>query len=167
MAVVCQMDWELQQMDVKTAFLHGELEESIYMEQPEGFIEPGNEDKVCLLKRSLYGLKQSSRQWNKQFDEHMLSIGFDRSEYDSCVYMKRKNGKTVAYLLLYVDDMLIAGSDMSEIEEIKRDLSGRFEMKDLGDAKRILGMDIIRDRRRGTLWLTQQDYISKVLKSSR
>lgn len=57
MAVVCLNDWELQQMDVKTAFLHGELEESIYMEQPEGFIEPGNEDKVCLLKRSLYGLK--------------------------------------------------------------------------------------------------------------
>ena len=164
MALVAQNDWELHQMDVKTAFLHGELEESIFMEQPEGFIKPGDEEKVCLLKRSIYGLKQSSRQWNIQFDEHMKKIGFVSSKYDSCVYIKEREGKSVAFLLLYVDDMLVTGSDINEIQKVKHDLKCRFEMKDLGEAKRILGIDIIRDRKRRVLWLSQQHYIDKVLK---
>ena len=81
-------DLELEQLDVKTAFLHGELEEEIYMDQPEGFIVPGKEDYVCKLKRSLYGLKQSPRQWYKRFDSFMMSHGFKRSKFDSCVYIK-------------------------------------------------------------------------------
>lgn len=164
MALVARNDWELHQLDVKTAFLHGELEESIYMEQPEGFVRPGDEDKVCLLKRSIYGLKQSSRQWNLQFDQHMKKIGFESSKYDSCVYVKKKDGRPVAFLLLYVDDMLVTGSDINEIQKVKHDLKLRFEMKDLGEAKRILGIDIIRDRRRKILWMSQQHYIEKLLK---
>jgi hypothetical protein len=77
---------------VKTAFLHGDLEEDIYMDQPEGFIVPGKEDYVCRLKKYLYGLKQSPRQWYKRFDSFMLSKGFQRSQYDSCVYLKFVNG---------------------------------------------------------------------------
>lgn len=134
------------------------------MEQPEGFIKLGDENKVCLLKRSIYGLKQSSRQWNLQFDEHMKKIGFVSSKYDDCVYSKRKDGRPIAFLLLYVDDMLIAGSDIDEVQRIKYDLSCRFETKDLGEAKRILGIDVIRDRKRRTLWLSQQNYIEKLLK---
>ena len=164
MAMVAKNDWELHQLDVKTTFLHGELEESIFMEQPEGFIKLGDEGKVCLLKRSIYGLKQSSRQWNLQFDQHMRKIGFESSKYDSCVYMKKRDGKSVAFLLLYVDDMLVTGSDINEIEKVKYDLKCRFEMKDLGEAKRILGIDIIRDRKKRVLWLSQQHYIDKLLK---
>ena len=78
-----------------TAFLHGELEEDIYMDQPEGFIVPGKEKYVCKLKRSLYGLKQSPRQWNKRFDSFMLSHSFKRSKYDSCVYIKHVNGSPI------------------------------------------------------------------------
>ena len=76
LVVVNQLDWELQQLDVKTAFLNGDLEETIFMEQPEGYVKIGDEGKVCLLKRNLYGLKQSSRQWNRKFDEQMMKIGF-------------------------------------------------------------------------------------------
>ena len=111
------------------------------MQQPPGFIRPGDENKVCLLKRSIYGLKQASRQWHKKFDEHILSHGFTR-----CVYIKKVGGAVVAYLLLYVDDMLVAGECKKEVEKVKRDLSKVFEMKDLGCAARILGMDIVRDR---------------------
>ena len=105
LAIVVEKNWELHQLDVKTAFLHGDLMETIYMEQPEGFIKPGDEDKVCLLKKSLYGLKQSSRQWYMRFGEYMQRIGFERSLYDSCVFIMKREGVAVAYLLLYVDDM--------------------------------------------------------------
>ena len=96
-------DYELEQLDVKTAFLHGELEENIYMQYPEGFTT----SDVCLLKRSLYGLKQSPRQWYKRFDSFMISHYFKGSSFDSCVYFKRCNDESLLYLFLYVDDMLI------------------------------------------------------------
>ena len=115
LALVAKNNWELQQLDVKTAFLHGELEETIYMEQPQGFIKPRDEDKVCCLKRSLYGLKQSSRQWYLTFDKQMEIMGFRKSAFDNCVYIRYKGGTVVAYLLLYVDDMLVAGPSKAEI----------------------------------------------------
>ncbi|WVZ64637.1 hypothetical protein U9M48_014131 [Paspalum notatum var. saurae] len=149
-------------LDVKTAFLHGELEEDIYMDQPEGFVVPGKEDLVCRLKKSLYGLKQSPRQWYKRFDSFMISQGFKRSDYDSCVYLKIVKGSTI-YLLLYVDDMLIAAKDKNEIAKLKAQLNSEFEMKDLGAAKKILGMEIIRDRHDGRLYLSQKGYIKRVL----
>ncbi len=163
LSIVAMRDYELEQLDVKTAFLHGELDEDIYMDQPEGFVIPGKEDFVCKLKKSLYGLKQSPRQWYKRFDSFMLSNGFKRSNYDSCVYLKTVNGSAI-YLLLYVDDMLIAAKDKSEIAKLKSQLSNEFEMKDLGAAKKILGMEIIRDRKAGKLYLSQQGYIEKVLR---
>ena len=165
LAVVNQRNWDLQQLDVKTAFFHGDLEESINMCQHEGYVKKGDENKVCLLKKSLYGLKQSPRQWNKKFDAHMSNNGFARSKYDDCVYIKKRDGVPVAYLLIYVDDILIAGPSKHEIQLVKDGLSKSFEMKDLGDAKRILGMDIIRNREEGTLWLSQTDYVKRVLKS--
>jgi hypothetical protein len=100
--IVAVHDLELEQLDVKTAFLHSELEEEVYMDQPEGFVVPGKEDLVCKLKRSLYSLKQSPRQWYKRFGSFMLAHGFKRSQYDSCVYIKFVNGSPI-YLLLYVD----------------------------------------------------------------
>jgi len=99
-------------MDVKTAFLRGELEETIYM-KPEGFVE--NNSKVCLLKKSLYGLKQSPMQWYRWFDDFLVKTGLVRSNYDNCLYMMRKNEKVILYLLLYVDDTLKAKSDRQEI----------------------------------------------------
>lgn len=114
---------ELEQMDVKTTFLHGQLEERVYMCQPEGCEEKGREDMVCLLKKFLYGLKQLPRQWYKRFDTFVLSNGYKRSSYDSCVYFKRLNSEHLIYLLLYVDDMLIASIDKEAINKLKELLS--------------------------------------------
>lgn len=108
-------------------------------------------------------MKQASRQWHKCFDDHVLKCGFDKSLYDECVYIKRKNGVPVAYLLLYVHDMLLAGSCKSELQAVKDDLMVVFDMKDLGPAKRILGMNIIKDRPRKLIWLSQHDYVARLL----
>ncbi|KAG8480295.1 hypothetical protein CXB51_024758 [Gossypium anomalum] len=135
LALVAQLNLELAQLDVKIAFLHGELEEEIYMTQLEGYEDAGGRNWVCKLNKSLYGLKQSPRQWYKSF----------------------------IYLLLYVDDMLIASKSQKEIDKLKALLNEEFEMKDLGKAKKILSKDISRDRQRGKLCLNQKQYLKKVL----
>ncbi|RVW58895.1 Retrovirus-related Pol polyprotein from transposon TNT 1-94 [Vitis vinifera] len=147
---VAHEDLELDQLDVKTAFLHGELDELIYMQPPEGFEEGIKDGQVCLLKKSLYGLKQSPRQWYKRFDKYMLDIGFNRSSHDGCVYFNLTEDSMV-YLLLYVDDMLVACKEKRHLEQVKEMLKAEFEMKDLGSAKRILGMEIERDRSKRTV----------------
>ncbi|KAG8493216.1 hypothetical protein CXB51_010581 [Gossypium anomalum] len=152
-----------KKLDVKTAFLHGKLDEDIYMQQPEGFTVSEKEDYVCLLKKSLYGLKQSPRQWYKRFDSFMTSYDFKRSSFDSCVYCKKNSDSSFVYLLLSVDDMLIVTKDKGEIRKVKAQLSEEFEMKDLGPAKKILGMEILRDRKTSKLYLSQKGYIEKVL----
>ena len=118
------------------------------MEQPPGFVAKGNENKVCLLLKSLYGLKQSPWQWYKKFDEFMLRENFNRSSYDNCVYFKRIKEGSYLYLLIYIDDMLLIGKDIKDINGLKNALKSEFKMKDLRPAKRILGIDIFRDRKR-------------------
>ncbi|KAG9453140.1 hypothetical protein H6P81_006044 [Aristolochia fimbriata] len=164
LALVAMHDLELEELDVKIAFLHGELEEQIYMHQPEGFVAEGKEDHVYLLMKSLYGLKQSSRQWYKRFEySFMVKIGFCRSKFDNCVYFRKLVDGSFIYLLLYVDDMFIAAKEMVEIQKLKTQLKGEFEMKDLGVAKQNLGMEINKDRRGGTLYLSQRKYVEKAL----
>ncbi|GKV26776.1 hypothetical protein SLEP1_g36011 [Rubroshorea leprosula] len=135
----------------------------VLLAMPEGFIVSGKEDHVCLLHKSSCGLKQLPRQWYKQFDNFMVKIRFTRSNYDSCVYHKKLGDGSWVYSLLYVDDMLIAAKSMLIIDNLKKQLSGEFETKDLGAANKILGMEIHRDRKRGKLFLSQKKYIEKVL----
>ncbi|CAL0304779.1 unnamed protein product [Lupinus luteus] len=163
LAFVALFDLELEQLDVKTAFLHGELEEEIYMEQPEGFIVPDKEHLVCRLKKSLYGLKQAPRQWYMRFDSFMIGQGYCRSQFDDCIYFQKFPNESFIYLLLYVDDMLIASRDKSLIRKLKIQLNNEFEMKELGATKKILGMEIHRDRQAGKLFLSQEKYIERVL----
>lgn len=163
LALVALYDLELEQLDVKTAFLHGELEEEIYIQQPEGFVVQGKEDHVCCLKKSLYGLKQSPRQWYKRFDSFMLKSGYSRSLHDNCVYFQKFPDGSFIYLLLYVDDMLVAAPNILLINKLKAQLSSEFDMKDLGAAKSILGMEIRRDRQASVLRLSQGKYIKKVI----
>lgn len=139
------------------------MEEEIYMTQPDGFQVPGKENHVCKLKKSLYGLKQSPRQWYKRFDSYMVKLGYTRSSYDCCVYYNRLKDDSFIYLVLYIDDMLIAAKKKYDIQKLKGLLSTEFEMKDLGAARKILGMEIIRDRERRKLFLSQRSYIQKVL----
>lgn len=163
LSIVTAQDLELEQLDVKTAFLHGDLDENIWMEQPTGFVVKNKDDWVCKLNKSLYGLKQSPRQWYKRFDAFITKVGFRRSNYDSCVYVRTLDDNTHIYLLLYVDDILIAAKNIDVIQELKDTLKSEFEMKDLGPAGRILGMEIRRDRNSGKLFLNQQEYIEKIL----
>jgi hypothetical protein len=165
LVIVALFDLELEQLDVKISFLHGDLDEEIYMTQPQGFSAPGQEHLVCHLHKSLYGLKQAPRQWYKRFGSFMLAHGYSRSNYDHCIYLKQFPNGYFVYLLLYVDDMLIASHDKSLIVELKAQLSHEFDMKDLRPAKKILGMEIQRNRRAGTLFLSQKSYIEKVLES--
>ncbi|GKB79927.1 retrotransposon protein, putative, ty1-copia subclass, partial [Tanacetum coccineum] len=164
LALTAYKDYELEQLDVKTIFLHRNLKDVIYMRQPPGF-EQGN--KVCLLKKSLYGLKQSPRQWYRRFDEYMLNNGFKRSSYDSCVYYMSYAPGEYIYLLLYVDDMLIACKSKAEIGSTKSLLKKEFDIKELGEAKKILGMEIVRDQSRKILRVSQSGYVSKILNNFR
>ena len=160
--IVAAENLHLEQLDVKTVFLHGDLEEELYMRQPEGFIKEDKKNLVCRLKKSLYGLKQAPRQWYKKFDSFMSSHGFTRCQADHCCYFKKIDNNFII-LLLYVDDMLVAGSNRQEIVNLKLKLSKQFEMKDRGAAKQILGMRIQRDTNSRTLLLSQDKYINKVL----
>ncbi|PIL23572.1 hypothetical protein GSI_14885 [Ganoderma sinense ZZ0214-1] len=120
-------------MDVKTTFLNGDLEEEIYMEQPEGWVVPGKEGYVCLLKKAIYGLKQASRQWNVKIHQSLLDLGFTRTYSDAGVYVYRQQrGNSITIVVLYVDDLLLFGDDKNHIKTVKRTLSRQYKMTDLG-----------------------------------
>jgi hypothetical protein len=163
MALVAHYDLEMHQMDVKTIFLNGDLYENVYMEQPEGFIIEGKEKLGCHLTKFIYRLKNAFRQWYLKFDEPIRNIGFKENEGDNCIYAKFKNGKFI-FLILYVDDILLASSDVHLLLETKGFLSSHFDMKDLGEASYLLGIEIHRDRRKRVLGLSQKSYKEKILK---
>jgi hypothetical protein len=121
----------VHQMDVKTTFLNGEQGKEIYMEQPDGFVVKGQESNVCKLLKSLYGLKQAPKLWHEKFDTTLTSAGFAINEADRCVYYRCGGGEGVI-LCLYVDDILIFGTNIDVINEVKSFLSKSFDMKDLG-----------------------------------
>ncbi|KAI3815113.1 hypothetical protein L1987_14769 [Smallanthus sonchifolius] len=150
----------IHQMDVKTAFLNGYLKEEIYLEQPEGFVLPGQENKVCRLIKSLYGLKQAPKQWHERFDTTVTAFGFQHNSADRCIYTKCEPDYTVV-ICLYVDDMLIIGTHLEGICETKKYLSSNFKMKDLGEVDTILGIKV--KRTDGQISLSQSHYIEKVL----
>src|SRR3990170_8819677 len=145
LAIAAFYDYEIWQMDVKTAFLNGFLEEELYMMQPEGFIDPKDANKVCKLQRSIYGLVQASRSWNKHFDSVIKAYGFIKTFGEACIY-KKVSGSSVAFLILYVHDILLMGNDIEFLESIKEYLNKSFSKKDLGEAAYILGIKIYRDR---------------------
>ena len=151
LALAAAADYEIHQMDVKTAFLNGDLDEDIYMQQPDGHRADGAKaDHVWKLNKSLYGLKQAGRAWNQKIHTALVELGFTSLHSDSCVYVKR-DGSTVMYVLVYVDDLLLVTNDMAQLTATKTALSGRFDMKDMGEAHFILGVQITRDRARRQL----------------
>ncbi|KAJ9552448.1 hypothetical protein OSB04_016493 [Centaurea solstitialis] len=154
MAISAYFNYEIWQMDVKTAFLNGKLTEDVYMEQPEGFEDPKNPNKVCKLLKSIYGLKQASRSWNLHFDERIKEFGFAKSEFEPCVYTKF-SGSIVTFLVLYVDDILLIGNDVPTLQSVKSWLSRCFQMKDLAEAAYILGIKIYRNRSKRLIGLSQ------------
>ena len=167
LALVAHYDLELHQIDVVTEFLNGDLDEDIYMEQPEGCIDKRKSDHVCKLLKALYGLKHAHRQWHAKVDDFLIGeLGFKTSRSDPCLYIKRISNTTML-IALYVNDLLLAGSDINVITWMKGELNKRFEMKDLGEAKVCIGLEIQRDRTAKTLSLTQTKYASNVLERFR
>ncbi|GKC10875.1 zinc finger, CCHC-type containing protein [Tanacetum coccineum] len=152
----------IHQMDVKIAFLNGDLEEEVYMKQPKGFVTLGNEHKVCKLVKSLYRLKQAPKQWHQKFDEVVLSSGLLLNQSDKCVYSKFDDSGKGVIICLYVDDMLIFGIDQNQVDKTKKFLSSKFSMKDMGEVDVILGIKI-KCENKGIV-ITQSHYIEKILK---
>ncbi|KAL5851084.1 hypothetical protein ACOSQ3_006202 [Xanthoceras sorbifolium] len=166
LVLVAQFNFELQQMDMKTAFLNGDLEDEVFMKQPKGFSSSDGEQLVCKLKKSIYDLKQASRQWYLKFHNVISSFGFVENIMNQCIYQK-VSGSKICFLVLYVDDILLATNDKGLLYEVKQFLSENFDMKDMGEASYVISIKIHRDRFQGILGLSQETYINKVLERFR
>ena len=161
LAIAAKRKMFVHQMDVHTAFLNGKLDEDIFMSQPEGFEVEGKEDLVCHLHRSLYGLKQSLRCWNKELSCHLLKSGFQQSIADPCVFFQWKNGK-LNVISIYVDDLILVVDLREDLQKTKADLSARFKMKDPGQLRYCLG--IVCDVSEGKICINQKPYIDNLVK---
>ena len=142
-AVAASKGWIMHQMDVKNAFLHGELQEEVYVEQPPSYADPNHPDYVCRLRKALYGLKQAPRAWHERIAEYLVTIGFRRAHADHSLYVQESDTRIVV-ITIYVDDLIIVGDSAMEIDHVKGLLKQEFEMKDLGDLCYFLGIEIIR-----------------------
>ncbi|MCH82631.1 retrovirus-related Pol polyprotein from transposon TNT 1-94, partial [Trifolium medium] len=159
MAITASQNWPLFQLDVNTTFLHGDLNEEVYMKPPPGLDLP-HPDLVCKLQRSLYGLKQASRQWNTKLTDTLISSGYIQSKSDYSLFTKQSHsGFTV--VLVYVDDLVLGGTDMNEITTLKNLLNDKFSIKDLGVLKYFLGFEV--DRTSKGISLCQRKYTLDLL----
>ena len=159
-SIAAEMRWRIYQMDVKTAFLNGVIEEEVYIEQPQGFEAHGRESHVCRLKKALYGLKQAPRAWYSRIDTYLHQLGFEKSEADSNLYYILV-GDDPLILVLYVDDLFLTGSEKL-IKGCKLDLASEFEMKDLGLMHYFLGMEVWQSS--GHIFLGQGKYAVDILR---
>ncbi|KAH9657753.1 retrovirus-related pol polyprotein from transposon RE1 [Citrus sinensis] len=161
LSLAVNLDWPMQQFDVKNAFLHGDLSEEIYMDLPPGCSGPERlNQKVCKLKKSLYELKQSPRAWFGKFTKAMVRFGYNQSNSDHTLFIKKRQGKITA-LIVYVDDIVVTGNDEEETETLQKYLSREFEMKDLGALKYFLGIEVSRSK--GGIFLSQRKYALDLL----
>ena len=161
LAIAALEDLELRSIDISHAYLNGELEEEIYMQQPEGF-EVGGPEYVCKLCKSLYGLKQASRVWNKTLHTVLISMGFQRVQSDHGLYIYYRDGIHI-FMPVFVDDITLAGNDAAAIDAFVQELSSHFKLRDLGPTTQLLGMEIHRDRPNRTLSLSQSHFITNLI----
>ncbi|KAJ0533037.1 putative RNA-directed DNA polymerase [Helianthus annuus] len=162
LAVAAKRDWFIHQLDVNNAFLHGDLDEEVYMKIPQGFSKE-NENRVCRLRKSLYGLKQASRNWYQKFTSALLGLGFSTSMADHSLFLYNNKDIFVA-ILIYVDDVIMVGNNLAKIQEIKTCLHDQFSIKDLGPLKYFLGIEVARTSR--GLVLSQRKYTLDILEDS-
>ncbi|KAM1422622.1 hypothetical protein ACFX2I_004733 [Malus domestica] len=164
LALAAQFGWSLRQLDVKNAFLHGELEEEVYMQQPQGFVDQENPTHVCKLVKSLYGLKQAPRAWNSKFTSYLPALGFTPSLSDSSLFVKTDN-EDIILLLLYVDDIILTGSNSIKVQGIINNLAAVFDLKDMGRLSYFLGLHIHYNDD-GSLFISQSKYAADLLKKA-
>lgn len=163
LSLAANLDWPLQQLDVKNAFLNGDLEEEVYMELPPGFDGEKKNGKVCRLRKSLYGLKQSPRAWFDRFAKAIRRQEYQQAQADHTLFYRHKNGKTTI-LIVYVDDIILTGDDIMEMDRLKKALTLEFEMKDLGNLRYFLGMEIARSK--SGISVSQRKYVLDLLKET-
>ena len=154
LAITAEIDWEVRQRDVKTAFLYADIEEDVFVAEPPGFETQGKNGVPFVMKlgKSLYGLAQSPGNWFHTIDPVLISIGFVPLKSDTCIYIYDHDG--IIILTLYVDDLLVIGGDIQLMEKIKRKLMDQFKMTDMGDVSLVLGMQVTRDRQGKTLTIS-------------
>ena len=162
LAVVAGRNMECIQMDVKSAFLNGKLDEEVYMKQPPGFVSATCPSHVCKLQRNLYGLKQAPRVWHRTIDPFLKSLGMQSASADPCIYY-RWTGSSLLLIALYVDDLLIASDCSSHLSLIRKSLSRKFKMSDEGDLKFALGIRVLRDRAKKAIHLSSAHKINDIL----
>ncbi|HEV7738443.1 MAG TPA: reverse transcriptase domain-containing protein, partial [Chlamydiales bacterium] len=163
LALAAALDWEIHQIDIKTAFLNGDLEEEIYMEQPEGFVVEGQETKTGRLVKSIYGLKQASRRWHHHLRQTLLEDNYSELiASDVSIFFKRE-GNNIIIILVYVDDMAAFASVLRLIVEFKNLIASKYKYTDIGEIKQFLGLNITRNRKNKTISIDQQHYIQKIL----
>lgn len=155
--------WEIKQMDVKNAFLHGDLTETVYMTQPVGFVDPTKPDFVCHLHKALYGLKQAPRAWFDKISNFLLEFGFICRIHDPSLFVYYKNNDLIL-LLLYVDDMVLTGNNSKALDSLLEELNKQFRMKDLGQISYFLGIHA--QFHTAGLFLSQQKYAEDLLSAA-
>ncbi|GJY78729.1 ribonuclease H-like domain-containing protein [Tanacetum coccineum] len=160
LSLVVSRDWPIHQLDVKNAFLHGHLSKTIYMHQPPGFVDPNKPNYVCHLQRSLYGLKQAPRAWFQRFASYATRVGFQHSKTDSSLFVFHR-GSDIAYLLLYVDDIILTASSSAFLQRIITSLHSEFAMTDLGSLNYFLGISA--QRSATGLFLSQSKFAEEIL----
>lgn len=159
-ALAVKFDLDICHMDAVSAFLQGDIEEEIYMMQPPLY---GNGKEVCRLRKSLYGLKQASRQWNKKLSSMLKGMGLSQNKLDPCIYYKIVDNNNMFFLAVYVDDIILFTNNMDTRNYVKEELQKQFKIKDLGDIKFCIGIHVERDRKKGVIYLDQKKYIQEVL----
>ena len=155
LTIAASRDWHVHQMDVNNAFLHGHLTERVYCQQPAGFVDDTQPDHVCLLDKSLYGLKQAPRAWFDRFAAFLRTVGFTAARSDPSLFVYLHDGGT-AYLLLYVDDIVLTASSSQLLQRIQQQLFAEFSMKDLGPLHYFLGISVTRSQWRSQEWAATQ-----------
>ena len=161
LSLASNLDWPLYQLDVKNAFLNGDLEEEVYMDIPPGIESPATANRVCKLKKSLYGLKQSPRAWFDRFSKVLKRYGYNQCQTDHTLFIKHFLAGKIVVLIVYVDDIILTGNSTAEINKLKELLAREFEIKDLGNLKYFLGMEVARTRK--GISVSQRKYVLDLL----
>ncbi|KAL5794998.1 hypothetical protein ACOSP7_003592 [Xanthoceras sorbifolium] len=160
-ALATQNSWFIFQLDVKLAFLHGDLEEQVFIDQPPGYIKIRNEHKVYRLKKALYGLKQVPRAWYSRIDAYFLKEDFKKCTYEHTLYIKIGQGGKMLIVCLYVDDLIFIGNDSAMFEKFKKSMMVEFDMSDLGIMHYFLGIEV--EQSAAGIFISQKKYVREIL----
>lgn len=162
LATAARKAWNIYQLDVKSAFLHGVLVEDVYIQQPKGYVIDGEEEKVYKLHKALYGLKQASRAWFSRIEEYFVKEGFKKSQNEETLFIKTNKHGNILIVSVYVDDLIYTGDDLSMMIEFKQSMQREFDMTDLGKMRYFLGIGVLQTPH--GIHISQGKYVFEVLK---